>query len=252
MQIQQIRNATLRITYSEKLFITDPYLADKYTMPSYTGASPNPLVDLPCTPQDVIAGIEMALISHIHSDHFDQTAQRLLPKDIPLFCQSGDESMIEAKGFRNVIPVVDTLNWEGITIIRTPAQHGTGNVLNEMGNTSGFLLQSKNEPMVYWVGDSIWCNAVAGVIDKYQPDIIITHSCGAVWGGNVLIVMDAEQTVKLCQAAPEAVIVATHMEALDHATVSRSDLRLLAETEGIGARQLLIPGDGEILDFYVK
>ncbi len=58
--------------------------------------------------------------------------------------------------------------------------------------------------------------------------------------------------MKLCQAAPEAVIVATHMEALDHATVSRSDLRLLAETEGIGARQLLIPGDGEILDFYVK
>ena len=79
--------------------------------------------------------------------------------------------------------------------------------------------------------------------------MLITHSCGAVWGDNVLIVMDAEQTVKLCQAAPEAVIVATHMEALDHATVSRTDLRLLAEKEGIGARQLIIPGDGELLSF---
>jgi hypothetical protein len=39
------------------------------------------------------------------------------------------------------------------------------------------------------------------------------------------------------------------MEALDHATVSRSDLRNLAEMEGIKSGQLLIPYDGEILTF---
>ncbi len=249
MRIQQIRNATLRLTYSDKLIITDPYLADKHALPSYTGASPNPLVDLPCTPQDVIAGIDMALVSHIHSDHFDPTAQRLLPKEIPLFCQTGDEPIIEAKGFRNVIPVVDTVKWEGIEIKRTPAQHGTGDVLNEMGKTSGFLLQSKNEPTVYWVGDSIWCEAVADIIECHQPDIIITHSCGAVWGENVLIVMDAVQTISVCSAIPKAVVVATHMESLDHATVSRSDLRNSAEMEGIKSEQLLIPEDGEIINF---
>ncbi|MDM8536009.1 MBL fold metallo-hydrolase [Desulfobacterales bacterium HSG17] len=249
MQIQQIRNATLRITYSNKLIITDPYLADKHTMPSYTGASPNPLVDLPCTQQEVIADIDMALVSHIHSDHFDPTAQGLLPKEIPLFCQAGDEPFIEAKGFRNVMPVINMVEWEGINIIRTPAQHGTGDVLDEMGNTSGFLLQSKNEPTVYWVGDSIWCEAVADVINCHQPDIIITHSCGAVWGDKVLIVMDAVQTIAVCRAIPKAVVVATHMESLDHATVSRSDLRNLAETEGIKSDQLFIPEDGETINF---
>lgn len=249
MRIQQIRNSTLRITYSEKLIITDPYLADKHTMPSYTTASPNPLVDLPCTPQEVINGIDMTLISHIHSDHFDSTAQQLLPKDKPIFCQPQDAPMIEEKGFYNVVPVIEKTKWEGITITRTPAQHGTGDVLNEMGNTSGFLLQSKHEPTVYWVGDSIWCDAVATVIDKHQPDIIITHSCGAVWRDHVLIVMDALQTIAVCRAAPKAVIVATHMEALDHATISRSDLRTAAEREGIRPGRLLIPDDGEILRF---
>ena len=249
MQIQQIRNATLRITYSDKLIITDPYLAEKHSMPSYTGASPNPTVDLPCSPQEAIADIDMVLVSHIHSDHFDPTAHQLLPKDIPLICQPVDEKMITAKGFRNVMPVENAVNWQGITIIRTPAQHGTGNVLVEMGNASGFLLKAKNEPSVYWVGDSIWCDAVAAVIDEHQPEIIITHSCGAVWGDNVLILMDAMQTINVCRAAPNAIVVATHMESVDHATVSRGDLRAFAEIEKINPHQLLIPKDGETIHF---
>ncbi len=249
MLIQQIRNATLRFTYAGKIFITDPYLAGKHTMPSYKGISPNPLVDLPCSKNEVIEGIEMALISHIHSDHFDQTAQSLLPKSLPLFCQPGDESEIKEAGFLNVIPVNESLEWEGITITRTPAQHGSGDVLKDMGVASGFILQAKNEPPVYWAGDTIWYDAVEEVLKRFQPEIIITHSCGAVWGDDVLILMDAKQTIEVCRAAPEAVVLATHMEALDHGTISRSDLRALAEIEGITTSQLIIPQDGEILRF---
>lgn len=249
MQIQQIRNATLRISYAGRIFITDPYLAGKHTMPSCKGISPNPLVDLPFSEHEVIEGIEMALISHIHSDHFDATAQSRLPKNMPIFCQPGDDSEIEAAGFRDVTPVNESFNWEGITIIRTPAQHGTGDVLKEMGNASGFVLRAGNEPTVYWTGDTIWCEAIDDVISQIRPDIIITHSCGAVWGNNILIVMDDVQTIAVCRAAPKAVIVATHMEALDHATVSRSDLRASAEMEDINSNQLLIPYDGEILKF---
>ena len=249
MQIQLIRNATLRINYAEKLFITDPYLAGKHTMPSNKGISPNPLVDLPCSEHDVIDDIEMALVSHIHSDHFDPRAQRVLPKNLPLFCQPGDESEIRATGFRNVIPINESINWEGLTIIRTPAQHGTGDVLEEMGNASGFVLRSDNEPTVYWAGDSIWCDAVDDVIAQFRPEIIITHSCGAVWGDDILILMDAVQTIAVCHAAPKAVVIAIHMEALDHATVSRSDLRALAEMEDIQPSQLIIPYDGKMLKF---
>ena len=152
-------------------------------------------------------------------------------------------------GFRNVIPVSKSFNWNGIDITRTPAQHGTGEVLNEMGKTSGFVLQAEDEPTLYWTGDTIWCDAIDDVISRIQPDITITHSCGAVWGDNVLIVMDAAQTIAVCRAAPEAIVVAAHMEALDHATISRSDLRIIAEKEGIHPSRLLIPDDGEILRF---
>ena len=42
-------------------------------------------------------------------------------------------------------------------------------------------------------------------------------------------------------------MIATHMEALDHATVSRQGLRRAADGAGIAATQLLIPADGETL-----
>jgi L-ascorbate metabolism protein UlaG (beta-lactamase superfamily) len=249
VEIQLIRSATLRIDYAQKSFVIDPYLAAMHTMPTYTGASPNPLVELPCLPQEVIAGIDMAVISHLHSDHFDPTAQRLLSKDLTVFCQPGDDAELESKGFRNVIPVGGSLNWKGIEIARTMGQHGTGDVLQEMGNASGFVFKAENEPTVYWAGDTILCEPVANVVDHIQPDIIITHSCGAVWGDNVLIVMDAAQTVAVCRAAHNSVVIATHMDSVDHATVSRQALRAYAEANGIRARQLRIPADGETLTF---
>ena len=39
------------------------------------------------------------------------------------------------------------------------------------------------------------------------------------------------------------------METFDFDTVSRKDLRAMAEAEGIEAEQLLIPADGETLIF---
>ena len=245
MQIQLIRNATLRMEYAHRRFIIDPYLAAKHTRPSYTGASPNPLVDLPCSPQEAIAGIEMALISHLHSDHFDPAARDLLPKAIPILCQPEDQAEIESMGFRSVIPVGDTINWQGIRITRTPCQHGTGAVLGEMGQRLRLCFEAENEPTVYRAGDTIWCEPVAETIHRTQPDVIITHSCGAMWGDHVLIVMDAAQTITVCRATPNSTIIATHMEALDHTTVTRAALREYAEAQGVGPKKLLIPFDGE-------
>jgi L-ascorbate metabolism protein UlaG (beta-lactamase superfamily) len=249
MNLQLIRNATLRIDYGGRRFVIDPYLAAKGSRPSFTGKSPNPLVELPCEPQDVIANIELALISHLHSDHFDPAAQELLPKDTPILCQPGDDAQISAKGFRQVRTVAESITWGGITITRTACQHGSGDVLADMGQASGFVLQAAHEPTVYWAGDTIWYEGVAGVITRLQPQIIVIHSCGAVWGPQVLIVMDAAQTVAVCRAAPGSIVVATHMDALDHATVSRRALRQYATAQGIRPEQLMIPADGETLVF---
>lgn len=250
MKIHLIRNATLRATYAGHTFLIDPYLAPKHSLPSYTGRSPNPLVALPCTPQEVIAGIEMVIVSHLHSDHFDSVAQELLPKDVPIFCQPGDEARMSEKGFGRVTAVLDQIHWQNITIRRTPGRHGSSvAILQTMGSVSGFLFQADGEPTVYWAGDTVWYDEVAETISRYQPDGIITHSSGAVWGdGKELIVMDAAQTIDVCRFAPSSVIVAVHMEALDHGTITRQTLRELAGQSGVSDQQLLIPDDGQLLE----
>jgi len=118
-----------------------------------------------------------------------------------------------------------------------------------MGKVSGYVLQAENEPVIYWTGDTIFCDEVRQVIDEYKPDIIITHSCGAVLDNSDPIIMDARQTVDVCKYADTSTIIAVHMEALDHASVTREDLRRLADNEGVLAEKLLIPKDGEIITF---
>lgn len=249
MQIQQIRNATLRITYAGRLFVTDPFLSLKHAIESFVGLSPNPLTDLPCTPREVVDDIEMVILSHLHIDHFDPTAQDILPKNIPIFCQPGDEKRLAQKGFQSVMAIDRSTNWQGIKLTRAPGQHGTGIWAERMGNVSGYVFQAEKEPTVYWAGDTIWCDPVKQIVMDIHPDIIITHSCGARFPDSDPIIMDAEQTIAVCKAAPKAIVVATHMEALDHGTVSRAELRALAEKKGIQSNQLFIPADGEVLNF---
>ena len=250
MKIQQIRNATLRITYAEQLFVTDPMLSPKYAIESFADVSRNPVVDLPCTPEEVLEGIEMVIVSHLHKDHFDQAAQNLIPKDMLMFCQPCDEKILNKKGFQSVKAIERSVTWRKVVIIRTSGKHGVGAICKEMGNVSGFIFKADNEPTVYWTGDTIWCEDVQQTMEDVKPDIIITHSSGAKLPGSDVIIMDAEQTLSVCRAAqPEAIVVATHMEALDHVTVSRAGLRLIAEREGISSSKLLIPMDGEMLHF---
>jgi L-ascorbate metabolism protein UlaG (beta-lactamase superfamily) len=250
MKIQLIRNATLRMNYAGHDFVIDPFLAIKHSMPTYAGNSPNPLVDLPIPADEVISGIEMVVVSHLHGDHFDKTAQEMLSKDTPIFCQPGNENQIQEMGFLDVAAIEDKFPWQDITIYPVPGRHGTSKaILRMMGAVSGYVFSAENEPTIYWAGDTVLYEEVVDVIDSWQPDIIITHSGGAVWGRNEFIIMDAKQTIAVCQQAPESTVVAVHLEALDHCLTSRVDLREYADSQRVDSKHLIIPADGEILKF---
>lgn len=249
MKIQFIRNATFKIEYAGKTILADPMLSEKGAFQSFAGIAPNPTVSLPISAEDILTGVDCVLVSHNHPDHFDAPASEQLNKNTPIFCQPGDEDLRKKEGFKSVTAIADQLNWEGITITRTGGKHGKGKILEMMGKVSGFVFQAVGEPTVYWVGDSIWCPEVADALTTYQPDIVITHSGQATIPEHEPIIMDGPQTMTTIKAAPKAKVVAIHLESLDHCFLSRKELRDLANDEGISPEQLLIPADGELMEF---
>lgn len=216
-------------------------------MPAFAAIAPNPTVELPFPAAEVIADTDMVLLTHMHPDHFDEPAQEALPKFLPVFCAYVDQANIEDKGFTNVQAVTEPIEWEGITIEATPAQHGSGDWLSRMGHVTGFILSAPNRPKIYIASDTIWYPEVQAVIDEHKPNIIITNSGGAHFPNSPPIIMDIEQTLEVCKAAPKAKVIATHIGALDHCPVTREALREAADAADISDKRLLIPEDGEFV-----
>jgi len=251
MQIRLIRNATLKITMAGTTLLTDPVFSPKHGIESFAGIEKNPVVDLPCSVSEIMDDVHAVLVSHHHLDHFDPAAQAQLPFEIPIFCQPDDEKRIKGHGFTTVTSVDKTISFGALEIIRTFGAHALGEKwLKSLGPVSGFLITAPGEPSVYWAGDTVLTQEVRALISTEKPDIILTHSCGAMLEDSGPIVMDAAQTLEICNLAPWARVVAVHMEALDHATVSREQLSKAAKEAGI--TNLVIPEDGESLNFYQK
>ncbi|MFC5050333.1 MBL fold metallo-hydrolase [Rubritalea spongiae] len=249
MKIQLIRNSTLRIRYNGHVLLLDPFLAPAGALPPFAGIQTNPTVELPMSPEAVIADTELIMLTHLHPDHFDDEAAQLLPKFLPVLCAPIDQPAIENKGFNNTTTLTDSFEWNNIHFEPTPAEHGTGEWLQKMGHVIGFYLKAPNRPSLYIASDTVWYPAVEAFITEKQPDVIIANSGGAHFPDAPPIIMDIEQTIALCKAAPESKIVATHLESLDHCPVTRHGLRAAATEAGISESQLFIPEDGEILDF---
>ena len=250
MKIQLLRHATLLITINNKTLLVDPMLSKAGEMPPIDN-SPNsyrnPLVEL-VAPTNFLQEIDAVLLTHTHRDHLDDAAIRQLPKNKPILCQPADEERLRKSGFLNICPIDSTFHWEEITITRTGGQHGTGEIARKMAPVSGYVLNTKNEPLLYIAGDTIYCQEIEDILTEHQPSLIVVNAGGARFNIGDPITMTEEDVVKVFRKAPYANIIAVHMEAINHCLLSRADLRNHLEQTDL-SNQLFIPLNGETLEF---
>ena len=247
--LQLVRNATLIIEYGGKKILVDPMLSKKGAIESWAGIQTNPTVDVTLPVNEIVKDVDLVLVTHVHDDHFDKAASKTLDKSIELINQPADKAFFEKEGFSNAAVLDENTLWNDISITRIEAKHGTGEVLKMMGNTSGFVLEAKNQPTVYIVGDAIWTDDIKKTIKKFDPDYIVVNSGGALIQGfeNTPIIMDEEQTMALIGESGNATVIAVHMDALDHCRTTRNSLRQKATEFSIGTDKLMIPQDGETI-----
>ena len=247
MRLQLVRHATLIVEYNGQKILVDPMLDDAGVRPAIEN-SPNPrnnpLVPLPGPASEVVKEISAVLITHTHSDHWDANAAKVLPKTVPLFCQPEDEQKFRQLGFTGTQVIKDSLYWRGIEIRRTGGQHGTGEIARMLAPVSGFVLLAAGKPTLYIAGDTIWCDEVQQALSGFQPKIVVVNAGGARFLEGDAITMTADDVVKVCQAAPNAQVIAVHMEAINHCLLTRADLAFQLEAERV-IQQVAIPGDGD-------
>ena len=219
MKVQLVRNATLLLDSSQGRILVDPMLRAAGTSPPIENTPnprPNPLVELPMTPEEVLEDVDLCIVTHLHRDHFDD----LIPLDLPILTQPESADELRSRGHTNV-------RTHHPEIPMTRGRHGTGEIGRALGPVSGWVVDG-----VYIAGDTILCDEVHEARERYEPRATIVNGGGARFLDGDPIVMTAAEVAQL-----EGTVVVVHLEAINHCLEPRS-----AYTGAI------VPLDGEVLD----
>jgi L-ascorbate metabolism protein UlaG (beta-lactamase superfamily) len=238
VELRLVRHATLLVDVGAQRLLVDPMLDPAGARPPIEGTPsprPNPLVDLPAPVGEVLRDVSAVLVSHLHADHLDETAvDALRDRDLPVICQPEDAETLRGRGLR-VVPGPDG----GVTVELTRGRHGRGALGERLGPVSGFVIRAPGEPTLYVAGDTVWCDEVDLALRAHRPDVVVVNAGGARFLEGDAITMTPDDVLATAEAAGQAVVVAVHMEAINHCLVTREDL-----CGAVGDR-VTIPADGE-------
>jgi L-ascorbate metabolism protein UlaG (beta-lactamase superfamily) len=236
VQLTLVRNATVVLSLGDRRILVDPMLDDMGARPPIEGTLPqvpNPTVPLPIPAGEVVRGLDAVIVTHRHRDHLDASAEELLPRDVPVFCQPEDEGALRELGL-DARAIDESVEWDELHITRTPGHHGFGRMAELLAPVSGFVLDD-----LYLAGDTVWYEGVEETIARHGPRVAVVNAGGAEFTEGGLIVMGVDDVREVAARVPK--VVAVHMEALNHCHLTRAELR-------DALPDVLVPEDGETLE----
>ena len=251
MRYTLIRNAAAVLELGGIRFLIDPALdpaGARPPVPNTPNQRRNPLVDLPTGWDTLVERADALVVTHLHQDHFDATSAATLDRDLPLIGQPEDVDRLTERGFADLRPVDREATFAEVTITRTAGHHGTGAIGKAMAPVWGFVFAAPDEPTVYVAGDTIWCEDVAEAIESHRPGVLVVNASGARFLEGDPIVMTAEDVAQVHQAAPDALIVVVHLEAINHCLETRDHYRERLPALGVDMARIRIPADGETVE----
>lgn len=254
---QHIRNATGKLSYNDVTFLIDPMLAEKGYYEGFAGTFNselrNPILELPDTPENILKDVDAVVVTHTHLDHWDDIAVKLIDKTMPIIVQNeSDATIIKKQGFKDVRILASSLEFKGVMLNHIEGLHGPELLFADplykeaMMNTMGIVFRKNNEKTTFVIGDTIWTGLTDLALKQYTPDLIVMNTGYAkVLDYNEGIIMGTEDVKKMVEKMPNSKIIAVHMDAINHCTVSRKNMRDFVKFHHFD-KNVWIPYEGDI------
>lgn len=240
--------------------LTDPMLGPRereaFVLPRHpsTGVENAPVARYTEPPAEPLGTLDLVILSHGHADHWDDTARRVLPKDLSFVLPPDTVDAATAAGFTRLHP----LGWGESTsfptdtgelrITAVQAEHSHDGELDaSLGRGNGYLLewQGSRDWTVYWTGDAVFGDAMRDVAERYAPiDLWLPH-LGAVGmdGARGLRTMDADEAVAAAASLRPRQVMPIHHTTFGHYREPVTAFSQAAAAKGLPAA-IHVPVDG--------
>lgn len=231
--LRWIGGPTFELTLGRLRVLSDPMFSagpEAFFMNGHpsTGAERAPIARAGPVPHVTVAGMDLILVSHLHSDHFDREAREHLPSTLPLVAPTAQVARLTEWGFHAVTGLAWWDSWEcgkedeRLEITAVPARHAVDDDANEMlGIVNGYVLTHHTPAdrfSLYWTGDTVWFDGLGEIRRRTgRHDLLIPHigavGRGGPWGRMTL---DAEEAARLMGLFEEATTAPVHHHTFSH------------------------------------
>jgi len=106
----------------------------------------------------------------------------------------------------------------------------------------------KNEKTLYIAADTVWYEGVQEALDHHKPEVVILNGGDNQFFFGGQLVMNKADIFQVQNAIPNATIFVSHMEGVNHNTLTRQDLKNFLIEKEIADR-VHVPQDGQSYTF---
>ncbi|WP_431233992.1 MBL fold metallo-hydrolase [Mycolicibacterium psychrotolerans] len=250
LQLTHLGGPTTLIELDGWRILTDPTFDSPGRRYTFGWGTSSRKVAGPARPRDVVAPVDVVLLSHDqHADNLDDSGRALLSQAGSVVTTVPAARRLAAPNVRGLADWESTtLTAEGrppLTVTATPARHGPKFSGPIAGKVNGFALhRSGVDTAALWMsGDTVLYEGLREVARRIPVDVALLHLGGVRFGftGPVRFTMTAREGLELAQLMRPRVVVPVHYEGWTHfrepEDVARQALL------GLGGVHWLTPGE---------
>ncbi len=153
-------HATVLFNFHGSWILTDPALERRIGIGrGLAKLGPQRLVQPALRPSE-LPSLDSILLSHAHMDHTDLGTLRLLPRDVPIVVQQGNQDLVRRFHKVHELPWGQSVELESLRIESTEARHWGARMVTDRHRGYGGYLLEKAGRRVLFAGDTAYTDVL--------------------------------------------------------------------------------------------